>query len=138
MRRHEQDEVKQAVVRAALDYVLEGQLLRVGAESTAPLSIEELGEIKDRIGGAVAWSEDNKMRLEGHGIKALGAVLVPWQKSLGYPGAFCGTTIAAASTIDILMPPSISLILYAPVPFYAVGLIVLGLITYVPALTLHL
>ena len=78
------------------------------------------------------------MRLEGHGIKALGAVLVPWQKSLGYPGAFCGTTIAAASTIDILMQPSISLILYAPVPFYAVGFIVLGLITYVPALTLHL
>lgn len=39
---------------AALDYVLEGQLLRVGAGSTAPLSIEELGKIKDRIGGAVA------------------------------------------------------------------------------------
>ena len=133
-----QNEVKQAAVRAALDDMLEGQLLGVGAGSTARLSIKELGVIKDRIGGALAWSEDTKMRLEAHGIKALGTVLVPWQKSLGYPGAFCGTTIAAASTIDILIPPSISLILYALLPFYALGLIVLGLITSVPALTLHL
>ena len=124
-----QNEVKQAAVRAALDDMLEGQLLGVGAGSTARLSIKELGVIKDRIGGALAWSEDTKMRLEGHGIKALGTVLVPWQKSLGYLGAFCGTTIAAAST---------SLIIYALLPFYALGLIVLGLITYVPALTLHL
>ena len=72
-----QDEVKQAVVRAAPDYMLEGQLFGVGAGSTARLSIKELGVITDRIGGAVAWSEDTKMRLEGHGIKALGAVLVP-------------------------------------------------------------
>lgn len=44
---------------------------------------------------------------------ALGSVLIPWQKSLGYPAGFCGATIAAASTIDILIPPSIPLILYA-------------------------
>lgn len=52
---------------------------------------------------------------------ALGAVLVPWQKSLGYPGAFCGATIAAASTIDILIPPSIPLILYALVSNASIG-----------------
>ncbi len=52
---------------------------------------------------------------------ALGSVLVPWQKSLGYPGAFCGATIAAASTIDILIPPSIPLILYALVSSASIG-----------------
>ena len=52
---------------------------------------------------------------------ALGAVLVPWQKSVGYPGAFCGATIAAASTIDILIPPSIPLILYALVSSASIG-----------------
>ena len=52
---------------------------------------------------------------------ALGAVLVPWQKALGYPGAFCGATIAAASTIDILIPPSIPLILYALVSNASIG-----------------
>jgi tripartite ATP-independent transporter DctM subunit len=44
---------------------------------------------------------------------ALGSVLVPWQKKVGYPPAFCGATIAASSTIDILIPPSIPLILYS-------------------------
>jgi tripartite ATP-independent transporter DctM subunit len=52
---------------------------------------------------------------------ALGAVLIPWQKQLGYPPAFCAATIAAASTIDILIPPSIPLILYALVSNASIG-----------------
>ncbi|MBS1229664.1 MAG: ribose 5-phosphate isomerase [Proteobacteria bacterium] len=64
-----QDELKQAVARAALDYVLEGQLVGVGTGSTARLFIEALGEIKHKISGAVASSEDTKTRLERHGIK---------------------------------------------------------------------
>ena len=52
---------------------------------------------------------------------ALGSVLVPWQKKIGYPPAFCGATIAAASTIDILIPPSIPLILYALVSNASIG-----------------
>lgn len=64
-----QDELKQAVARAALDYVVEGRLVGVGTGSTARLFIEALAQIKDRISGAVASSEDTRMRLEGHGIK---------------------------------------------------------------------
>ena len=64
-----QDELKQAVARAALDYVVEGQLVGVGTGSTARLFIEALAEIKHKISGAVASSEDTKMRLERHGIK---------------------------------------------------------------------
>ena len=52
---------------------------------------------------------------------ALGSVLIPWQKNLGYPSAFCGATIAAASTIDILIPPSIPLILYALISNASIG-----------------
>jgi tripartite ATP-independent transporter DctM subunit len=52
---------------------------------------------------------------------ALGSVLVPWQKKMGYPAAFCGATIAAASTIDILIPPSIPLILFALVSNASIG-----------------
>ncbi|MBK7423240.1 MAG: ribose-5-phosphate isomerase RpiA [Propionivibrio sp.] len=64
-----QDELKQAVARAALDYVVEGQIVGVGTGSTARLFIDALAEIKDRISGAVASSEDTKKRLEGHGIR---------------------------------------------------------------------
>lgn len=46
---------------------------------------------------------------------------MPWQKKLGYPGAFCGATIATASTIDILIPPSIPLILYSLVSNASIG-----------------
>ena len=60
---------------------------------------------------------------------ALGSVLVPWQKKVGYPPAFCGATIAASSTIDILVPPSIPLILYALVSNVSIGaLFVAGLL----------
>ncbi len=52
---------------------------------------------------------------------ALGGVLVPWQIKMGYPRAFCGATIAAASTIDILIPPSIPLILYSLVSNASIG-----------------
>ena len=64
-----QDEMKQAVARAALEYVVEGRIIGVGTGSTARLFIEELAGMKDRIAGAVASSEDTKRRLEGHGIK---------------------------------------------------------------------
>jgi TRAP-type transport system large permease protein len=52
---------------------------------------------------------------------ALGKLLIPWQIKVGYPRAFCGATIAAASTIDILIPPSIPLILYSLVSNASIG-----------------
>ena len=64
-----QDELKQAVARAALAYVVEGKIVGVGTGSTARLFIEALAEMKERIAGAVASSDDTKQRLEGHGIK---------------------------------------------------------------------
>lgn len=66
-----QDELKRAVARAALEHVVEGKLVGVGTGSTARFFIEELAQIKHKISGAVASSEDTKQRLEGHGIRVL-------------------------------------------------------------------
>ena len=44
---------------------------------------------------------------------AIGSLLIPWHKKLGYPPAFSAATLAAAATIDILIPPSIPMILFA-------------------------
>lgn len=63
-----QDELKQAVARAAIDYVVDGEIIGVGTGSTANYFIDELGKIKDRIKGAVASSEATATRLRGHGI----------------------------------------------------------------------
>lgn len=63
-----QDEMKQAVARAAIDYVVTGEIIGVGTGSTANFFIDELGKIKDRIKGAVASSEATAERLRSHGI----------------------------------------------------------------------
>lgn len=64
-----QDELKQAVARAALDHIAMGRIVGVGTGSTARCFIEVLAGIKDKIAGAVASSEDTRRRLENHGIK---------------------------------------------------------------------
>ena len=63
-----QDELKQAVARAAIKYVVEGEIVGVGTGSTANFFIDELGGIRDRIKGAVASSEATAARLKSHGI----------------------------------------------------------------------
>ena len=64
-----QDELKQAVARAALDYVAEGDIIGVGTGSTANFFIDELGTVPNRIKGAVASSEATAAWLTSHGIR---------------------------------------------------------------------
>lgn len=64
-----QDELKQAVARAAIDYVVDGAIIGVGTGSTANFFIDELARIKDRIKGTVASSEATAARLRAHGIE---------------------------------------------------------------------
>ena len=59
-----QDELKHAVARAAIDYVVEGKIVGVGTGSTANFFIDELGKIKHKIIGAVASSEATAERLK--------------------------------------------------------------------------
>ena len=63
-----QDELKQAVARAALDYVVDNEIIGVGTGSTANFFIDELAPLKHRIKGAVASSEATAARLAAHGI----------------------------------------------------------------------
>ena len=65
-----QDELKQAVARAAIEYVRSG-IIGVGTGSTANLFIDELAKVKHKIDGAVASSEATAQRLKGHGIPVL-------------------------------------------------------------------
>ncbi len=63
-----QDELKKAVAKAALDYVQPGTIVGVGTGSTANYFIDYLAEIKHRIEGTVASSEASAERLRAHGI----------------------------------------------------------------------
>lgn len=66
-----QDELKQAVAKAAMAYVVPGKIVGVGTGSTANFFIDELAKIKDQIPGAVASSEATAARLAAHGIAVL-------------------------------------------------------------------
>lgn len=67
-----QDEMKQAVAAAALDYIkpkLENDsVLGIGTGSTANLFIDALASIKADINATVASSEASAARLQSHGI----------------------------------------------------------------------
>ena len=65
-----QDELKQQVARAAVEYV-RGGIIGVGTGSTANYFIDELAKVKSRIDGAVASSEGTAQRLRSHGIQVL-------------------------------------------------------------------
>jgi ribose 5-phosphate isomerase A len=66
-----QDELKQAVAKAAIEYVPVDCIVGVGTGSTANFFIDELAKIKHKIRGAVASSEASAKRLQGHGIEVL-------------------------------------------------------------------
>ncbi len=66
-----QDEMKQAVARAALEHVVPNTIIGIGTGSTANFFIDALAEMKDQINGTVASSEASAERLRGHGIEVL-------------------------------------------------------------------
>ena len=63
-----QDELKLAVARAALEYVVDDSIVGVGTGSTANFFIDELARMRGRIKGAVASSVKSAERLAAHGI----------------------------------------------------------------------
>ena len=63
-----QDELKQQVAQAAVQYVKSG-IIGVGTGSTANYFIDELAKVKNKIDGAVASSEATAQRLRKHGIE---------------------------------------------------------------------
>ena len=64
-----QDEMKQAVAKAAIEYVEAGTIVGVGTGSTANFFIDELAKIKHKIDGTVASSVASADRLKSHGIE---------------------------------------------------------------------
>ncbi len=66
-----QDQLKQAVARAAIAHVPTGGIIGVGTGSTANCFIEELARIKHRFDGAVASSAATEQRLKAAGIEVI-------------------------------------------------------------------
>ena len=63
-----QDELKTLVGQAALQYVVQGEIVGVGTGSTVNKFIDALATMKDQIKGAVSSSEASTLRLKALGI----------------------------------------------------------------------
>ncbi len=63
-----QDELKNLVGQAALQYVIPGEIVGVGTGSTVNKFIDALAALKDQIPGAVSSSEASTVRLKALGI----------------------------------------------------------------------
>ena len=72
-----QDELKTLVGRAALDYVVPGEVVGVGTGSTVNKFIDALASMKDQIAGAVSSSEASTQRLQALGIRVFESHEVP-------------------------------------------------------------
>ncbi|MDI9329979.1 MAG: ribose-5-phosphate isomerase RpiA [Alphaproteobacteria bacterium] len=68
-----QEQLKALVGRAALAYVVPGQVLGVGTGSTVNHFIDALADIKDQIPGAVSSSVASTQRLQALGIRVFEA-----------------------------------------------------------------
>jgi tripartite ATP-independent transporter DctM subunit len=69
------------------------------------------GELSTTVVASVAFGGVSGSAVAN--ASALGSVLIPWQKSRGYPAGLCAANNATSAVIDILIPPSIPLILYS-------------------------
>lgn len=66
-----QTELKRLVARAALDYIVPGEILGVGTGSTVDQLIDQLPGIRERMPACVSSSERSTKRLEALGFKVL-------------------------------------------------------------------
>lgn len=64
-----QDEMKQKAAEAAMDYVVNNEIVGVGTGSTVNFFIDLLANIRHQIEGAVSSSEASTERMKNHGIK---------------------------------------------------------------------
>ena len=71
-----QDDLKVLVARAALEFVVPGELVGVGTGSTVNHFIDALAASGPRIAGAVSSSEQSTARLRAKGIRVLEAAEV--------------------------------------------------------------
>ncbi len=65
----DQDQLKQAAARAALDELREGMTLGIGTGSTVNHFIDLLGRMQPKLGGVVSSSEASTERLRGIGLE---------------------------------------------------------------------
>lgn len=101
-------------------FILAGELLASGTlgRQLVDLATRVVGRFNGGLGQASVVTSMLFGGVSGSAVadaSGVGSVLIPWQKREGYPGPFAAAVNAASSTIGVIIPPSIPLIVYAAV-----------------------
>lgn len=115
-------------------FILAGELLASGTlgRQLVDLATRVVGRFNGGLGQASVVTSMLFGGVSGSAVadaSGVGSVLIPWQKREGYPGPFAAAVNAASSTIGVIIPPSIPLIVYAAVSSTSVAsLFIAGII----------
>lgn len=98
-------------------FILAGNLMMSGKFGVFLVNIARLlvGNLKGGMGQVSIIGSVMFGGVSGSAVadaSALGNALIPVQKAQGYPGGFAAAINSASSTVSVLIPPSIPLILY--------------------------
>lgn len=98
-------------------FILAGNLMMSGRFGVYLINIARLlvGHMKGGMGQVSILGSVMFGGVSGSAVadaSALGNALIPVQKQAGYPGGFAAAINSASSTVSVLIPPSIPLILY--------------------------
>ena len=99
-------------------FLLAGEIMNTGGIAQRIIMVAKamFGHVRGGLGYVTVVASMLISGVSGSAVadaSAIGSLLIPWHKRLGYPPAFSAATLAAAATIDILIPPSIPMILFA-------------------------
>lgn len=104
-----------------MDGRLGQELLRFAGEAMMPF---RGGPLQATVVGSVVFGGVSGSAVAN--ASALGSVLIPWQRRLGYSPGLCAANNATSAVIDILIPPSIPMILFSVVSGVSVGALFLA------------
>ncbi|NHA68263.1 TRAP transporter large permease [Phycicoccus flavus] len=115
-------------------FILAGDLLASGklGRQLVDLAAAVVGRFNGGLGQASVVTSMAFGGVSGSAVadaSGIGSVLIPWQTREGYPARFAAAVNAASSTIGVIVPPSIPMIVYASVANVSVaGLFIAGIV----------
>jgi C4-dicarboxylate transporter DctM subunit len=122
-------------------FMLAGKLMEIGGMSTRIVRFAEsmIGWISGGLAYVVVLASTFFGALSGSAAAtcaAIGSIMIPEMKKRGYPADFVGALQAAAGGLGVIIPPSITMIMYGVTSATSIGdLFIAGII---PGLTMAL
>lgn len=112
-------------------FMLLGRILNAGSITTRLLEVADttVGHVRGGLGHVNVFVSMIFASLSGSAAAdtaSVGSILIPAMKEAGYPAPFAAALTAASSTLGVIIPPSIILIVYGAFGNVSIGALFVG------------